>query len=549
MLHAFSSDVSSVTLPDSFNNPFHYRPHALCRRAADEVRSYLAADAMLSAEVAKGKMFGVLVVKGTDGKVGYLAAFSGLLAGTNVLPFFVPPVYNMLTPDGYFKREESNISHINEEIAALLASDEYLNAKSAYENAVASSEKAVRAMRESMTRSKHIRDTKRSTMQLTAEEEAALIAESQYQKAELKRLQRTQGQVVAQLRDALSCFTLRIDAMKESRKQRSAALQEWLFNKFVVYNANGESRSLYDIFMECRATVPPAGAGECAAPKLLQYAYLNNLAPLAMAEFWLGESPAGEVRRDGCYYGSCKGKCEPILSFMLQGLNVEKSSLEYSADDKIDINIIYEDSRLLVVDKPQGVLSVPGKVGGKSLQELLCDRLGNRNLKVVHRLDMATSGLLVVAKDDEAYKSMQALFAARKVNKIYYALLCGVPETSSGEISLPLSPDYINRPRQMVDLESGSSAVTHYRILSVGRYKGRDCAVAELKPVTGRTHQLRVHCAHKSGLDTPIIGDELYGASDERLMLHASHLSFVSPFTGEHLSFDSPAEFVGYCQL
>lgn len=548
MFHLFSSDISSVALPELFNNPFHYRPHALCTMAADEVRSYLSTQETMSAEVAKGKMFGVLVVKDALGRVGYLAAFSGLLAGTNMLPFFVPPVYNMLAPEGYFKCEESNISRINEEIAAILVSNEYLNAKKAYDNAVASSEKAIQAMRESMSYSKHIRDTKRSTMQLTADEEAVLIAESQYQKAEFKRLQKTCRQAVTELQDVLSCFTNKIDAMKEKRKQRSAALQEWLFNKFIVYNANGESRSLYDIFIEYRATVPPAGAGECAAPKLLQYAYLNNLTPISMAEFWLGESPAGEVRRDGCYYGSCKGKCEPILSFMLQGLNVEKSSLEDSAADKIKIDILYEDSRLLVVNKPKGVLSVPGKVGGKSLQELLCERLNNGSLKVVHRLDMATSGLLVVAKDNDAYKSMQALFATRKVNKIYYALLDGVPAASCGEISLPLSPDYINRPRQMVNLESGSSAVTHYRILSVGRYKGRDCAVAELKPVTGRTHQLRVHCAHKLGLDTPIVGDELYGVPGECLMLHSSHVSFVSPFTGKLLSFDSPAEFIGYSQ-
>ena len=415
MFHLFSSDISSVALPELFNNPFHYRPHALCTMAADEVRSYLSTHETLSAEVAKGKMFGVLVVKDALGRVGYLAAFSGLLAGTNMLPFFVPPVYNMLAPEGYFKCEESNISRINEEIDAILVSNEYLNAKKAYDNAVASSEKAIQAMRESMSYSKHIRDAKRSAMQLTANEEAVLIAESQYQKAEFKRLQKTCRQTVAQLQDVLSCFTNKIDAMKEKRKQRSAALQEWLFNKFIVYNANGESRSLYDIFIEYRATVPPAGAGECAAPKLLQYAYLNNLTPLSMAEFWLGESPAGEVRRDGCYYGSCKGKCEPILSFMLQGLNVEKSSLEDSAADKIKIDILYEDSRILVVNKPKGVLSVPGKVGGKSLQELLCERLNNGSLKVVHRLDMATSGLLVVAKDNDPYKSMQALFATRKV--------------------------------------------------------------------------------------------------------------------------------------
>ena len=229
---------------------------------------------------------------------------------------------------------------------------------------------------------------------------------------------------------------------------------------------------------------------------------------------------------------------------MLRGLNVENALSDIAAADDTKLDILFEDDRYIVVNKPFGMLSVPGKVGGLSLQELLCRRYNNENIKLAHRLDMATSGLLVAAKDDDGYKRIQALFAERKVNKIYYALLDGVPSVADGEISLPLSADYMNRPRQMVDFESGSSAVTQYRILSTRSYKGRECALAELQPHTGRTHQLRVHCAHRLGLDTPIVGDELYGKADERLFLHASHLSFVHPYTGENLSFDSPAEFL-----
>lgn len=544
MLHRFSDDISSVEIPGRFNNPFHYRPHPLCVAAVEEVRRSLNADDTLRTEVAKGKMFGVLVVRDEKGEIGYLAAFSGLLAGRNEHPFFVPAVYDMLSPDGYFKREELEISNINEEIRALLASDGYIAAKAAYDESVERCAGEIEAMRKSMHDCKLLRDAKRCAGQLSPEESAALIAESQYQKAELKRLQKGCKEKIAECAAALNIFTEKLNAFKEERRRRSAALQEWLFKEFAVLNANGERRNLFDIFLEYRGIIPPAGAGECAAPKLLQYAYLYNLRPLAMAEFWLGESPVGEVRRDGCYYGSCKGKCEPILDFMLRGLNVENALSDIAAADDTKLDILFEDDRYIVVNKPFGMLSVPGKVGGLSLQELLCRRYNNGNIKVAHRLDMATSGLLVAAKDGDGYKRIQALFAERKVNKIYYALLDGVPSVADGEISLPLSADYMNRPRQMVDFESGSSAVTQYRILSTRPYKGRECALAELQPHTGRTHQLRVHCSHRLGLDTPIVGDELYGKADERLFLHASHLSFVHPYTGENLSFDSPAEFL-----
>ena len=301
MLHRFSDDISSVEIPWRFNNPFHYRPHPLCVAAAEEVRRSLNADDTLCAEVAKGKMFGVLVVRDEKGEIGYLAAFSGLLAGRNEHPFFVPAVYDMLSPDGYFKREESEISNINEEIRALLASDGYIAAKAAYDESVERCAGEIEAMRKSMHDCKLLRDAKRCTGQLSPEESAALIAESQYQKAELKRLQKGCKEKIAECAAALNIFTEKLNAFKEERRRRSAALQEWLFKEFAVLNANGERRNLFDIFLEYRGIIPPAGAGECAAPKLLQYAYLNNLRPLAMAEFWLGESPAGEVRRDGCY--------------------------------------------------------------------------------------------------------------------------------------------------------------------------------------------------------------------------------------------------------
>ena len=192
--------------------------------------------------------------------------------------------------------------------------------------------------------------------------------------------------------------------------------------------------------------------------------------------------------------------------------------------------VVYEDESLLVVNKPSGVLSVPGVVGGVSVQQWLRDEYQHSNeLFMVHRLDMATSGLLVAAKSMETFKMMQRLFASREVVKHYTALLQGVPRNSSGVVELPLAPDYMNRPRQKVDYLNGKPAITHYKVIGAVERDGRQCAVVHFEPVTGRTHQLRVHAAHKDGLDCPILGDSLYGTAGERLMLHASRISFAHP--------------------
>ena len=332
--------------------------------------------------------------------------------------------------------------------------------------------------------------------------------------------------------------------MKEERKRRSATLQRWLFEQFKVLNAGGCEKSLLDIFAAHSGIVPPGGAGECAAPKLLQYAYLNSLVPIAVAEFWVGESPQGEVRRDGCFYGACKSKCEPILGFMLQGLDVEENALEKGGDIS-RIDIVYEDEYIVVVDKPSGVLSVPGIMGGTSVQQWLRDEyLHSNELFVAHRLDMATSGLLVAAKSMEVYKELQRQFAGREVEKQYTAILEGVPRQSEGVIELPLAADYENRPRQKVDYVAGKPAVTRYNVIDTLECDGRRCAVVCFEPITGRTHQLRLHAAHKDGLDCPIVGDALYGTAGERLMLHASRITFVHPVIKEQLMLERKSGFI-----
>ena len=534
LLHRFREDISAVEPPTRFNNPFYYSPHPLCVAAACEVRAFLLGDEAVAAEAAKGKMFGVLVVRDPAGDPGYFAAFSGLLAGSNNVPGFVPPVFDFLSPTGYFKSEEAGISLLNEKIRNTEQGGEYRVAAMAVESLRTEMEQELAAMREAMRAGKRERDALRAGGNLAASEEAQLVRESQFQKAELRRATQRWQQRIEECRERLVPLQAGIAAMKEERKRRSAALQEWLFTNFKVLNARGESKDLLSIFKEHRGVLPPAGSGECAAPKLLQYAYKHGCTPVAMAEFWVGDSPQGEVRRDGCFYGSCKSKCEPILSFMLQGLDVEENALEHGGNIT-SLRVLYEDDYLIAVDKPSGVLSVPGIVGGTSVQQWLRDTKHSNDIHVVHRLDMATSGVLVAAKSMEMYKAMQGMFAARKVRKEYIALLEGVPALPCGTISLPLSADYENRPRQRVDFQGGKEAVTHYRVVETRLFNGKECALVQFEPLTGRTHQLRVHAACKEGLDCPIVGDALYGNAGDRLMLHASSLSFSHPATGEEL--------------
>ena len=518
-------------------------PHALCVMAADEVRTTLLSDSAVAADAARGKMFGVLVVRDSDGSLGYLAAFSGLLAGSNDVAGFVPPVFDLQLPGGYFRQEESGISALNKKIKEAECSDGYVAAVAAVADMKRAMEQQLAAMREDMRLGKLRRSELRASAALTADEEAALVRESQFQKAELKRATARWQRQITECEEAVAPFKASVVSMKEERKRRSAALQRWLFEQFKVLNANGCEKSLLDIFAEHSGIIPPGGAGECAAPKLLQYAYLNSLTPIAVAEFWVGESPTGEVRRDGCFYGACKSKCEPILGFMLQGLDVEENALEKGGDIS-SVKVIYEDEHLIIVDKPSGVLSVPGVVGGTSVQQWLRDEYQHSNeLFMVHRLDMATSGLLVAAKSMETFKMMQQLFASREVVKHYTALLQGVPRNSSGVVELPLAPDYMNRPRQKVDYASGKHAITRYELLKVVEHDGELCALVRFTPITGRTHQLRVHAAHADGLDCPIVGDAIYGSAGKRLMLHACSLSFVHPVSGDVVNVESDIEF------
>lgn len=536
MLHSFKTSISGIPLPEQFTYPFCYTPHPLCVRAAEEVQQYL----VQHPEWNEGKMFGVLVVQTADNRIGYLAAFSGILAGSNRHPFFVPPVYDLLQPCGFFKKEEAAISGLNTTICRLENDEIFLQQKKELQRLETEAERAKDDARRAMKAAKALREERRRALPPPSPEETdALIRESQFQKAEYKRLERRWKERITTARQSVESFESRLQSLKLERKRRSADLQQRLFAQFRMLNYRGEVKDLCEIFADTVQRVPPAGAGECAAPKLLQYAYQQGWKPLAMAEFWWGASPQTEVRRQGHYYPSCTGKCGPILRHMLQGLDVEPNPLGRRIVPP-ELEIVYEDAALIVVNKPAGILSVPGKEAVPSVYDLLRKRQpATEGLFTVHRLDMDTSGLLLLAKNKKAHQCLQAQFEQRLIRKRYIALLEGRISPDSGRIDLPLRPDLHDRPRQMVDYVHGKTAVTDYQVLT---RKGERTLIA-FYPQTGRTHQLRMHAAHPLGLHCPIVGDTLYGQPADRLYLHAEMLEFTHPTTGEKMTFRTAAGF------
>lgn len=541
MLHRFTTSISDIPLPERFTYPFCYTPHPLCVMAAEEVQNYLSKQSDWQEELSQGKMFGVLIVQTEDGSIGYLTAFSGILAGKNIHPYFVPPVYDLLQPQGFFKIEEENISAINRRIHRLEEDKKYIDLRSNLTQTTQSAQDALSIAKIQLKEAKEKRELLRKTGQLDAKEEADLIRESQFQKAEYKRLERSWKDKIASLQVEAGNWEKQIQELKAERKVRSAALQQQLFEQFRMLNYRGEAITLCDIFEQTVHKTPPAGAGECAAPKLLQQAYLHHWKPIAMAEFWWGNSPKNEVRHHGYYYPACKGKCEPILRHMLQGLEVEANPMQQEAERGNEkLNIVYEDQWLLIINKPAGMLSVPGKERQTSIYDLVRKAYPEaEGPMIVHRLDMATSGLLIIAKDKKTHQHLQAQFKNRSIRKKYIALLDGIVPEDESTIELPLCPNPLDRPRQMVDTQYGKPAITYYQVLERTDKYTR----IAFSPHTGRTHQLRVHAAHPSGLHCPIIGDELYGKKDKRLYLHAESIEFTHPVNGQSMCVTEKADF------
>ena len=525
--------------PERMNNPFDYEPDPLCLMAADEVRAYLKTHEEWADEVEAGKMFGVLVCEDQQGALGFLAAYSGQIGGREDWPWFVPAVFDYLQPTGYFKQEESEITEINHRVQVLEDSAERQSLQHAVSTTRQQASAEIEAYKAMMQQAKARRDAQRAASGETEE----MIRESQFQKAELRRLKKRWNEQVAEAEARLKPLDDELQQLKQERKHRSDALQRWLFDHFLMANTLGKTRSLTDIFSTTPQGVPPSGSGECCAPKLLQYAYQHHLRPLSIAEFWQGRSPKMEIRHHDHFYTACRGKCKPILEWMLEPTKNPPPAppeREGSSSQKMTPKGANQAPHPLgrgrgwvVISKPAGLLSVPGLTDAPSVESIL--KAQYPEVYLVHRLDMDTSGVMVVALTQEAYHHLQKQFLDRTVQKEYVALLENDVE-GSGKISLPLRPDLLDRPRQVVDPENGKSASTEYQALGHRRIR--------LIPHTGRTHQLRVHCAHQQGLDNPILGDPLYGTKKaDRLYLHAETLSFDDPETGERQTFHDPAPF------
>lgn len=557
IVHHLNTDIQP---PHQFTFPFCYEPHPLCRLAAAEVEHHIVESGVWQGETSCGKMFGVLVVSeerrakseesdGSDGALGFIAAYSGLLAGRNDWAYFVPPVFDAQQPDGHFKVTERSISDINKEIDGIRRSADYQSAKNREEELRQSADEQIAAMKQHIASAKAERDRRRSDAQaglvhISEAETAAMTRESQTLKADLRRLKQRLDMELSAAHALTFQYDERIAALRQRRRSMSDELQRWLFTQYRMLNARGEERNLIDIFSTTTHGIPPAGAGDCCAPKLLQYAYSHGLQPVCMAEFWWGESPRQEIRHHLSYYPACRSKCLPILTHMLQGLDVEPNPLTATASE--ELKIVYEDDAICVVDKPAGMLSVPGKDNVESVESIMRQRWHqyDGNPIMVHRLDRDTSGLMVVARTLEAYHFLQQQFACRTAAKRYEAVLDGVPATQQGTISLPLMPDIMDRPRQRVDMEHGKPSVTTYRVVSTQNHR----TLVWLFPHTGRTHQLRVHCAHPLGLATPILGDPLYGrgTAAPRMYLNAAELEITHPVTGRRMQWKSESAFPFY---
>jgi len=513
--------------------------------AAEELKEYLLTRIEWKEELSKGKMFGVLVVLNKNKELYWLAAFSGNLAHQNQHSFFVPPVYDLLHPQGFFIKKEKEITAINHQIIALESSPTYLHSKQQHQTQKRRFEEKIKQEKIKLKQEKQKRDLLRKELHACEEQEYTnkqqkLIQESQFQKAEFQRLKKTGQKELAAIEKEFLCIENKIAEMKNERKQQSATLQTQLFEQFSFFNARGERKDLNAIFQQTVQKTPPAGAGECAAPKLLQYAFTHDLHPVCMAEFWWGTSPQSVIHHHGSYYPSCQGKCKPILGHMLQGLEVDPNPLAKDPSDIAVVDIIYEDDYLAVINKPAGMLSVPGKSNRLSIEEWANYTFSQAEApSLVHRLDMATSGLLLIAKQQKIHKALQAQFLNHTIQKQYIALIEGRVKEKEGTIDLPLSPDYLNRPYQKLDFEQGKKAITHYKVIK----QDKNRTLLALSPLTGRTHQLRVHMAHPLGLGMPIVGDELYGNKAERLYLHAQRVTFIHPITHKKMNIENKLPF------
>lgn len=552
----FEPQPEPRSVPEAFPSPFdELGPHALARRAAEVMQAVLRRGFIapgLSAALLDGpeggKMFGVLVVREPGGRVGFLRSFSGMLAGRWEVEGFVPPLFDRSVREQVEPSGEATVKGLLARFQAHESSEELRAVRSAYaamEARHTEERAALRARHDANRKRRHARraELEASVALTEAERREALHAldqESRGDKAEKRRADAAQEEERRALLPRKVKLERRLRALERLRQGFCRALMQRIHDTYEVPNARGERRLLRALYATGE---PPSGAGDCAGPKLLAYAFRNGLRPLALAEFWWGAPPPAGGRIAGAFYAACEDKCGPLLPFMMEGLEVSPPRTFSPATVlQDDLPIVFEDPWLVVVDKPAGLLSVPGRdatVTDSVLARLRARYPSATGPLLVHRLDLDTSGLLVAALDPETYADLQRQFTGREVHKRYVAWLAGEVRGERGTIELPLRVDLDDRPRQIYDPVHGKAAVTEWQVLE--RNGGRTRVA--LFPHTGRTHQLRVHASHPLGLGAPIVGDRLYGHEEGRLHLHAESLSLRHPKTGQQLSFERPAPF------
>ncbi|TMP62917.1 RNA pseudouridine synthase [Pseudoalteromonas sp. S1610] len=545
----FNENIDNLALPEQFTFPFYYKTHPLAVAAAKQLQQQLKKldKAILDTDdIDAGKMFGVLIVQDESQQLGFISAYSGQIAGIDEQLHFAPNVALKHIDDAEFSQQSQVINDINAQITALQNSDNYqqieqqlVTARQHYEQQLIAKQQAMQ-----VTRKQRKQQRQAAGEQLNNDEfeklKNQLAGQSIVEKKQLQALKQQWQTRIAALEQAQLTIDDEINGLKKRRKVLSKNLQKKLFAQYQFLNANGEVTDLNAIFAKLPEHTPPSGAGDCAAPKLLQYAYKHNLKPLAMAEFWWGAPPKSAIRHHLHYYPSCYSKCQPILGHMLEGLNVEDNPLLVNPAQGKDLTIVYQDDDLLVINKPAEFLSVPGINIDDSVYVRIKTQFPHASGPlIVHRLDMSTSGLLMIALNKRVHKALQKQFIERSVEKRYVALVAGNIAAESGSIELPLVLDFDDKPRQMVCYKTGKPSLTTWQVLE----RKNNTTRLQLYPKTGRTHQLRVHCAHHLGLNTPIVGDTHYGEKADRLHLHAEYLAFTHPISHERLEFEVAADF------
>ena len=563
-LTCFTSFVQSIkpyALPERFTFPFCYKPHPLCLLAAKELQQELTHNTHYQQELSiTGKMFGVLLAENKQGEVGYISAFSGKLNCDEHTVNFVPSVFDVEEKSSLYIEDVNIINRLNSELEQLLANpllDEYQQTLALK---LTQQDEQFEQHRQQMAQNKKIRKEKRSQAKNSLDGDnlalclKQLAQESIDGKNALRDLKEYWHIQVSQIQQKLDSLTNKINEIKKKRKQLSTRLQTKIFKQYRMLNSEGIEKDLIELFKHAPFPVPPAGTGDCAAPKLLQYAFKQQLQPLALAEFWWGQAPKSEIRQHKNFYGACSGKCQPILAHMLEGMAIDDNPLLVNPAEGKMLEIIYQDDAIVVVNKPSEFLSVPGKHIEDSVYLRIKQQFPQATGSyIVHRLDMSTSGVMVLTLTKRAQKNIQQQFINRTIKKRYVAILEGDIEKKSGknqgEINLPLRGDFDDKPKQLVCFEQGKKSKTQWEVIDVVEGKSK----LFLYPESGRTHQLRVHCAHPLGLNLPIFGDDLYGVNSQgketdgnnspRLHLHAETLTLTHPITKEVITFQKDADF------